>query len=664
MGNQFDWQVDEDGTEPSDWNVTERPHDRNPRFWLFMALLILTLIIGSWGMGRWQLRRAQEQLRQQVQAVLDLEQTAVRNGDGDLFFALQTPDDAWVTAQLNPYNLARSHANRRVTEVEAVGEILWANITWTEGAEEQGGGGAEEISCSSSPPLLRSSASCPAYQQIAFFRPANGRLLHTATDPTYWGRNFGLETGWGRLDYMEVDEPWAEEMAAFTGEVIAETCATGCRAGVLPLTLAITPDWPDTAVPDRLHIPSPRLLALDAAGQPADLFWNELRRRLQNHLQPTTIRFAVPPELEQIADYEAAAQAFMAANPHIRVEIVPLTDPSPADLLAYDGAAFPVTEAMLASGQIADLTDYIYSDPDFAPADFYEQIWQGGEWHGRTWFLPYAAEMPVLFYDKAAYQYAQYPEPSLRWTWTELLRDMVITARPYVADRPSWGFLDPGHDALFSFAYSWENDCRELVAIRCEQPLTETAVTAAFVWYAGMVGEPGQMPNLVEIPAHERENLLINWQSANRHAVIWVDSPRRYEFQLLLAPLGVTLFPGSNQFDGVTPLHVSGHFISQQAENPRAVWEWLRFLSFWPPRAQFRLIPARPSVAESSQFWQTLPRELGNPMRIAFPFARPIKLAEQRYFTEEQMTAVLSGATTPEQAAHIIPALPWFGMIR
>ncbi|HUM70838.1 MAG TPA: extracellular solute-binding protein, partial [Chloroflexota bacterium] len=366
----------------------------------------------------------------------------------------------------------------------------------------------------------------------------------------------------------------------------------------------------------------------------------------------------------QMTNYEMAAAFFMLRYPHIQVEIVPLADPTPTELLTYDGAAFPLTEALLATGQIVDLTDYARTDPGFAPGDFYEQIWQGGGWHGRTWFLPYAAEMPVLFYDKAAYRRAQYPEPSPRWTWDEMRRDMLITAKPYAADYPSWGFLDPGNDTLFSYAYNWENDCNEPAAIRCERPLTDTAVSAALTWYLDMAGQRGQMPNLTEIPNRERENLLLNWQSARRRAVIWVDVPRRYEFQRLLAPLGVTLFPGSSQFDGMTPLHVSGHFISQQAENPRAVWEWLRFLSYSPLRAQFRLIPARPSVAERDGFWQTLPRELGNPMRIAFPFARPIRLADQRYFTEEQVTAVLTDTATPEQAARLIPPLVWFGVSR
>lgn len=633
--NDFQWQVEEDEDEPADWGGAGRRHGRNPTFW-FLTILLLALLVGGWAVGRWQLQRHQEQLRQQVQAVLDLEQTAVQNNDGDLYFSLQTPDPAWFAAQLHPENVARARTDRQVTKVQQVGEMLWANITWTNNGTTE------------------------SYQHIAFLQPVNGRLLHIATDPAYWGRNFRLETGWGYLDYMEVDAPSAEEIADFVEVVIGETCAAGCVADPRPLTLSLTPDWSDTAVPDRLHIPSPRLLALDAAGQPADLFWEELRHRLQRHMTPATVRFAVPPDIAQIADYETAAAFFMLRYPHIRVEIVPLTNPTPAELLAFDGAAFPLAEALLATGQIVDLTDYTRSDPDFAPGDFYEQIWQGGEWHGRTWLLPYAAEMPLLFYDKAAYRRAQYPEPSPRWTWDEMNRDMIITSKPFAADQPSWGFLDPGNDVLFSYAYNWENDCHEPAAIRCERPLTDTAVSAALSWYQSIAGQRGQMPNLTEIPDHERENLLANWQSARRRAVIWVDAPRRYEFQRLLAPIGVTLFPGSSQFDGMTPLHISGHFISQQAENPRAVWEWLVFLSFQPPRAQFRAIPARPSVAESSQFWQILPRELGSPMRIAFPFARPVMLADQRYFTEEQVTAVLSGAATPEQAARLIPSLTWF----
>lgn len=642
MSKQFDWHIAEGDNQPEQPDYSSKPpHGRHRLFWL-ITLLVPLLIFGGWGLAKYQLDRTQTRLRDQVQTVLDLERAALLAGDGDLFFALQADDPAWFAARLHPMAQARLRTGLRVTNVQAVGDYRWANVTWAEGDT--------------------------VYQQVMFFKQAGepssaaGLLQHTPTAPDYWGRTFRMEAEWGQLAYPELDEPWAEEIAAFIGQAIGEICPIGCMDGRLPLTVVITPDQTETAVPHHLHIPSPRLLALNTDGRPADLFWQELHHRLENALTPATIRFAVPPQAEQLADYEAAAQAFMAANPHITVEIVALdsANPAPADLLAYDGAAFPLTESLLASGGVADLTDYVQTDPAFAQGDFYEQIWQGSWWHGRMWFVPHSGAMNVLYYDKAAYQAAEYPEPSPRWTWTELAQDMIIIANPYSQNQPPWGFLDAGNDTLFSYAFNWENDCTKPATVQCDWPLTGTAVAAALTWYQQMAGQPGQMPNLLELPAREQENLLLNWQSARRRAAIWVDSPTNYEFRLLLAPLGVVSFPGSNRFDGITPLRVSGHFISQQAENPHAVWEWLKFLSFQPPRPALRQVPARPSVAEASRFWQILPRELGNSMRIAFPFARPVRLVEQRYFTEAQVTAVLSGTATPAEAAQMVPPLRWF----
>jgi ABC-type glycerol-3-phosphate transport system substrate-binding protein len=699
MPNPFDWHVTEEEALP-DFQES-LAHGRHPRFWL-IALLILLLIMGGWGLARYRLNRIQAELQAQVQAVLDLEQTALHNGDGDLFFSVQTADPAWFSTQLRPESQSRVRTGLHVTQVQQVGEYIWANVVWEE-AEEQVASGEWQVASGQvasgqvasgqvasgqvasgkwqvastcnlqpatcnlqpAPHLLTSSSPHPLnlspYQQIMFFQWQDGRLLHVPTDPNYWGRNVRLVTDWGHLNYQEVDQVWAEEIAAFVGQVIAETCAVECLADRRPLTVSLTADWGETAVPNQLSIPSPRLVALASDGQPAELFWQELRRRLQNQLTPATIRFAIPPQPQQWMDYDTAASDFMAANPHITVELVELdtAEPSPAELLAYDGAAFPLSESILASGGVVDLTDFARNDPAFDQADFYEQIWQGAWWHGRMWFVPHAAAMNVLYYDKAAYRDAEYPEPSLRWTWEEMRQDMLIVSSPYSEKRPSWGFIEAGNDALFSYAYNWENDCTEVATVRCERPLAETAVIATLEWYAQMAGQPGLMPNRTEIPARERENLLMNWQSARRRAVIWVDTPMNYEFRLLLAPLGVVPFPGSNRFDGITPLRVQGHFISQQAENPQAVWEWLKFLSFRPPTPTFRHVPARPSVAEAARYWQILPRELSNTMRIAFPFARPITLEEQRYFTEEQVTAVLSGVDVGT-AVDLTPPLTWF----
>jgi hypothetical protein len=124
--------------------------------------------------------------------------------------------------------------------------------------------------------------------------------------------------------------------------------------------------------------------------------------------------------------------------------------------------------------------------------------------------------------------------------------------------------------------------------------------------------------------------------------------------------MGVVPFPGSDHFDGVTPLSVEGNFISQHSERPLAVWQWLKFLSYQRPAPRFRLAPARASVADQTHYWASLPRPLGEAMRTAFPFARPILLEEQAYFSWELLAAVVSGELTAVEAGQRQPKLVWF----
>ena len=47
-------------------------------------------------------------------------------------------------------------------------------------------------------------------------------------------------------------------------------------------------------------------------------------------------------------------------------------------------------------------------------------------------------------------------------------------------------------------------------------------------------------------------------------------------------------------------------------------------------------------------------------MRSAFPFARPVTIEEQGMLTWDQVTAVVSGESTPLEAAQQQPAISWF----
>ena len=656
MGNQFDWQFEEDPDERPGHKGRRRMVNGLVLFWV-VAIIFTVLLVGIWNTAREKGEANTEDLVQSAQVVVDVQQRAMAENDGELFYSTQIGDSNWFVAQLLPENQAVNRAGLKISNAEAHGELIWANAVWQD--EDQ------------------------SLQRVLFFERRAGQLRQIATDPDYWGTTLQKATDWGALVYYAVDDPWTATITQYVDDIVAQICTGGCLEDSRPFTIEVRDDFVQTAEKKRIQIPSPRLLGLDAQAAPSDRFWQELSKRINNYLTPAVIRFAVLPvtarDSQTILAYENLARQFMELNPGITIEVVNL-GAFPADLssLAYefDGVAMVPTEAMLAAGQVHDLTNYILSDPDFDQADFYEQIWQGSIWHDRSWFMPEAAAMQVMYYDKTAYRQAAYPEPSSRWTWEEMGQDISSI----IADQPqqnelAWGFLDVSLDSLFSYAYNWNNQCSESATVFCQTPLTTENVAAALEWYSQMVKQPGQMPDLTgqlgevfsstqisameSVIVEERQSLLLlNFQGSRRKAAVWVDSPVNYEFNLLLSPVGVVPFPGSDRFDGISPLLLRGSFISQFSERPVAVWQWLNFLSHQFPTS--RLIPARPSVAAESGFWTNLPQPLGDVMRTAFPFTRPVTIEERGYLTWAQLTAVLTGEMSPQEAARNRVEIPWF----
>jgi ABC-type glycerol-3-phosphate transport system substrate-binding protein len=211
-------------------------------------------------------------------------------------------------------------------------------------------------------------------------------------------------------------------------------------------------------------------------------------------------------------------------------------------------------------------------------------------------------------------------------------------------------------DALFAYAYNWRNPCPDAIPADCRHPIPPENVAAALEWYRQMVARPRYMADVVSLTPDERALSPYRLWAAVR-----VDEPVFYEHRSqAVGPVGVVPFPGSERFDGVTPLWVEGAFISQHSSSPHAVWEWLKFLSYQPPSPGFRLVPARPSTAQQTGYWTTLPRPLGEAMRAAFPFARPVTIADQVHFGWEQLTAVTTHQLTPDEAARRPAPITWF----
>ena len=643
MSNRFDWQFDE---EPEEKAVRARHRWWSPNaLWVWgVTAVLLAAFLSGWFFVRQRDKQAADARIASVQAVLDLEHQAYQNGDGDLFFGVQANDPAWFAAQLQPENQTFYQAQNppQITQADAHERFIWANANWSDAAG--------------------------TWQRLLFFEQQAGIWIHVPADPAYWQNQITRRFDWGLLRFHVVDESWAASIGQFVEAVVAEVCAAGCVDEQMPFVLDVRADFAPTAVSGQINIPSPRLIGLDEQGRSSPQFWQQLRRRIEDRLTPATIRFALPPVRTNPCcrnlNYESAAIEFMRENPHINVELVPL-EALPADLSTlaeeFDGAAVPPSVEMVAAGAVYDLTDFAGSDSDLVASDFYEHIWQGAQWRERMWFMPLTAEFNLLYYDKKTYLLAGVPEPNLFWQWTDINESVpaVLAAQPEYSSL-IWQFLDISQDALFAYAYSLADSCPETAVPPCLQPLQPNHIAGALAWYKGLVQQE-QIPDLTQQSDGEREQIMNNFQSAQRHALFWVDEPIKFEYYQLLDPVGIVPFPGVESLEGVTPLWVDGAFISSYSKRPYAAWQWLKFLSRQPPVKSYRLVPARPSVASDTNYWRSLPRPLVDAMRTAYTFSRPVTLPEKRYFDWAQLAEVVSGAQSPQETAQQAPLINWFG---
>jgi ABC-type glycerol-3-phosphate transport system substrate-binding protein len=642
MKRDFEWVFAEDAENEAETPAPPRSgRVRGPFWFMATAVFAILFLLFFWRSQQQQATQLETALTQRVQATLDEIKAAQAAGDQERFMALLGRDPAWRADQLQPAWQDFYQHDLTATRAHPYQALIQANVTWQENGR--------------------------SYQRLLFFEDERGVPRLMSPPAGYWGQSRQQPYTWGTLQYGEADEVWREAMATFIEQQLTQLCLAPCPT----LTVSLQPHWSETAAPHTIYLPSPRLVALDEQGQPAPAFWELLAERLADRLALTTIHFAVP-ETAVPLDYERIAADFMAQEPRIQVEIIRLPLPQPlTPIPPFDAIAQTPALDQLQAGQVYDLTPLVESDPTYDTFDYYSQIWAGVWWQERVWLLPQAGQLRLLFYDKGAYAAQELANPSLRWTWEEMAADLTR-----LDGEKRWGLLDPGPDLLLAYAYNQANcpgrfstnDClRPLSAcdvlvshgnlsqigrIGCDRPLSSAAIIATWHWYLELAAKPGLVATPLDTPHMEREQLLNNWQSAQRQATIWVDEPVNYENRLLLDPLGVVSFPGSGLFDGVTPLWVLGNHISAASKRPYSTWQWLTYLDQQPPNRPRRLVPARHSVAQATGYWGNLPSPLGEAMRTAFPFAQPVHFEEQRLFTREQITAVLNGELAPHEALY------------
>ncbi len=161
----------------------------------------------------------------------------------------------------------------------------------------------------------------------------------------------------------------------------------------------------------------------------------------------------------------------------------------------------------------------------------------------------------------------------------------------------------------------------------------------------------------------ERAFWAVNLLSVPRTVPLWVDLPAFYEHTGQIGDVGVLPLQATvdgNLAGGPTPLQLNSGVISRSSDNPLAVWRWLTYLSRQRPIGPVRSIPARRSVAEEIDYWETLPPELRGPMSQAFRDARPMGIDERAYFGWSALEKLVNENAGAEALAEQMMETVWF----
>lgn len=633
MGVDFDWTYDEEDS-PFGRDGKKRSPRRPGRAagWIALGIGAVLLVGLTWAATYWSAVSTSPQLEEAVRTHLQLEQDAVLNGNGNIFFSLQSDDPAWRAVQLQLTNQVFNAASREPIAIERRGQDVHVTLR----SQADGSGPVE---------------------RVAFYQWLNGVLTRTATDPAFWGDSNDIEYEWGRFTFFDRDRESAPAIGEHINAQVEAICATDCGANRLPLTVTITPDFSTTAAPGHVRVPSPHLLGRDNDGNPGALFLAELDARLADYLKPAIIRFGVPARHAE--KYQLAAEEFGRQQSQIAVEVVPISDdeiPIAAEFEMLDGALFAPPADLIARGHILDLTDYAASDPTYKEADLHPLAMDGARWRDRLWMMPLYAQAPLLIIDSQAHAQAGLAANGPQ-DWPTLQQNVASIMTTADERELRWGFLDLGNDALFAYALGVQ--CPGAVNQPCKTRLGEQAVAAALTWYRKMVAEEKLAPNITELDYQGRIDFALNNQSNPRGMAAWVDLPVYYEHHIQIAPFTVHQLPGLNERQ-LTPVRVTGGFINTTSAHPRAVWTWLNYLSEQRPVNQPRALPARISVRDEIDYWGQIPHPLKAPLRDSIRNARAIRLDEQRLFRFDDLARLLDGESLPEVIAKDELVIEWF----
>lgn len=459
-----------------------------------------------------------------------------------------------------------------------------------------------------------------------------------AESSAYWSKipeklrepvQFGLQHGWYTNQYPEevraVNQALLKAIAQNIDLQAALEEASGqVEAAVLPT--------PDTA-PIVVAPPKPTVV-------PGDI--------KINYFSPLS---AGNEKIKNLAD------GFHQLHPDIEVQFASSSSTGGVTELADSFDCFAwLPEENLPVGMLRDLDQALSTEKTDLRDDFTPQALNEFSQDGKLYGLPTAYWPNLIYYNADLLARRGLKPPEVDWTYTDLI-ELISAAASSSGPEPVYGFAleYPTPDMELFLA----GQGARLVDSSGNAPayLFDTPETRNFVqWLAEQVKSGVIFPVTPLAIGPQAENIMDVRQLIldGRVAfwVSWFDQGQGGSYSLKDAsfPIGVATIPlpTSGSITWRPNVVVFGQYISRKAQDPRACWEWIKFLSEQPDNSLG--IPARRSVRESDRWISQVGSEAAKVYQAALESRRMLSqesgysLGQTRDWWNELLAEVINGA--------------------
>jgi ABC-type glycerol-3-phosphate transport system substrate-binding protein len=337
---------------------------------------------------------------------------------------------------------------------------------------------------------------------------------------------------------------------------------------------------------------------------------------IQEEVQPeeeVTITFADMGIFQ--LQYEPLIEEFESQHDNIQVHFLPFEDipggfPQVAAYADIVKRSLPWSEEL---HNYLDLTPLMEADPNFDPQAFWPNMLEGCSVDGRMLGLPVAGRPNLIVFDGAAFDAAGLPRPAPGWTWQDFETAVATLTHTSGEEILRYGFVDTGWPLT-------------LLAPRLDAVLSSSpgdfdlsTLQSELDWFVSLANEG----TIHMIPFEEDSHIEFQELIENRQVAMWVDSSGIVSTRLaaLGGDGGVAPYPIPSPSEAARTTWVNAEclLVSAGTAHPQEAWDWLQFLASQrlPSPAQASAVPARPSIADDSRYWDLLDEQVAAAFRFA-----------------------------------------------